>query len=248
MRPFLVFQLWGPLASWGETAVGEVRPSESRPARSALLGLFGAALGLRREEEERQRQLAESLLFGVAIDRAGTLLVDYHTTQTLPPRRGRVFSRRADQLAARRDDLVTMLSERHYRCDAMYRVAACRSSAAGPWSLSDLQAALERPVFALYLGRKSCPPGMPLAPRLVEAETFQEALARTELPSWGWSRLLSYRVSREEPILLVWEGDAELGGVAAYQEVERRDEPRSRRQWTFSRRRELWGSLPREDA
>lgn len=48
---FLVFQLQGPMAAWGDTAVGEFRPSLDAPGLSSLVGLLGAALGLRREDE-----------------------------------------------------------------------------------------------------------------------------------------------------------------------------------------------------
>ena len=46
----LIFQLYGPLASWGAPAVGETRPSSDHPGRAALLGLlanrFGCLLGV----------------------------------------------------------------------------------------------------------------------------------------------------------------------------------------------------------
>ncbi|WP_295540003.1 CRISPR-associated protein Cas5, partial [Thiolapillus sp.] len=51
MDDYLVFQLYAPLASWGGQAVGQERPSDDHPGRSALLGLLAAALGIRREEE-----------------------------------------------------------------------------------------------------------------------------------------------------------------------------------------------------
>ncbi|MEX2322042.1 MAG: CRISPR-associated protein Cas5, partial [Saccharospirillum sp.] len=38
---FLVFRLYGPLASWGNTAVGGVRPTLAMPTRSAILGMLG---------------------------------------------------------------------------------------------------------------------------------------------------------------------------------------------------------------
>nr|WP_284509571.1 CRISPR-associated protein Cas5 [Salinivibrio costicola] len=48
MRDYLVFRLYGPLASWGEPAVGGDRPTSAYPSRSAVLGLLGAALGIKR--------------------------------------------------------------------------------------------------------------------------------------------------------------------------------------------------------
>jgi CRISPR system Cascade subunit CasD len=57
MSQYLVFQLHGPMASWGVDAPGEVRHSHELPSRSALLGLLAAALGIRREEEQRLKRL-----------------------------------------------------------------------------------------------------------------------------------------------------------------------------------------------
>lgn len=62
MSQYLVFQLHGPMASWGVDAPGEVRHSHELPSRSALLGLLAAALGIRRDEEER---LSALFLFAV---------------------------------------------------------------------------------------------------------------------------------------------------------------------------------------
>ena len=50
---YLLFRLYGPLASWGEIAVGESRHTAAYPGKAALIGLLAAALGIRRDEEER---------------------------------------------------------------------------------------------------------------------------------------------------------------------------------------------------
>ena len=55
MRDYLVMRLYAPLASWGEIAVGEVRHSANYPSKSALLGLLGAALGVRRDDDAHAR-------------------------------------------------------------------------------------------------------------------------------------------------------------------------------------------------
>jgi CRISPR system Cascade subunit CasD len=52
MTDYLVFQLYGSLASWGEPAVGEMRHTNSIPGRSSILGLLAAALGIKRADEE----------------------------------------------------------------------------------------------------------------------------------------------------------------------------------------------------
>ena len=53
MREYLMFRLYGPMASWGDIAVGEYRPSFAHPSKSAVMGMLAAAVGLRREEEDK---------------------------------------------------------------------------------------------------------------------------------------------------------------------------------------------------
>ena len=41
---YLLFRLYGPMASWGEIAVGETRHSAAYPGKSAIIGLLAAAM------------------------------------------------------------------------------------------------------------------------------------------------------------------------------------------------------------
>ena len=58
MTDFLIFQLQGPMAAWGEVAVGEDRGSRDDPGVSALSGLLAAALGVDRADEASHAALA----------------------------------------------------------------------------------------------------------------------------------------------------------------------------------------------
>ena len=53
MSQYLIFQLHGPMASWGVDAPGDVRHTHELPSRSALLGLLAAGVGIRRDDTER---------------------------------------------------------------------------------------------------------------------------------------------------------------------------------------------------
>ena len=81
MKEYLTFRLYGPLASWGQAAVGGDRPTGLCPTRSAVLGLLGAALGIKREEELRLSELQESVTVAIKQTVPTSLLRDYHTTQ-----------------------------------------------------------------------------------------------------------------------------------------------------------------------
>lgn len=179
MTRYLTFQLYGPLQAYGLVAVGEVRLSASHPTRSAVFGLLGAALGVRREEEERLALLADSYDLAVRTDLHGTPLLDFHTVQTPPERRKRVFRTRADELGGllgEDEELYTILSRRGYLCDASFTACLRARGDVAPYSLEALSDALRRPVFTPYLGRKSCPPGLPFHPQVGDYPGFAEAL------------------------------------------------------------------------
>ena len=78
---YLVIRLYGPLASWGDAAVGGDRPTNIRPTRGALLGLVAAALGIKREDKADLNTLNEALSCHVKQYNAGSLLRDFHTAQ-----------------------------------------------------------------------------------------------------------------------------------------------------------------------
>jgi len=172
MERLLLFQLVAPLGAFGGVAVGERRETATRPAHSALAGLLGAALGLERADP-RQAAFAGGLAFAVRKDWLGPLLADYHTAQTPPARKGKSWATRREELAG---EVNTILSRRDYHTDCAFTVA-CRARETSLFGVDALAQALRRPVFTLYLGRKSCPLGLPPDPRIIEAATLENAFA-----------------------------------------------------------------------
>lgn len=174
----LVFQLQGPLSSWGEPAVGEFRGTADWASISALIGLLGAALGVQREDDAAHAALRDGLGFAVGLLSSGSLLRDYHTAQ-VPPRsamKGRPHATRRHELLVPKAGLSTILSTRDYRQNAACLVAVqMRAPTLAP-SLAELAVALRAPKFVLYLGRKACPPAAPLWPQLIEADSAHAAL------------------------------------------------------------------------
>ena len=61
MSQYLIFQLHGPMASWGVDAPGEVRHTHELPSRSALLGLLAAGVRIRRDDTEQQARLIATI-------------------------------------------------------------------------------------------------------------------------------------------------------------------------------------------
>jgi CRISPR system Cascade subunit CasD len=241
MTDYLLFRLYGPLASWGETAVGEMRPSAAWPGRSAIIGLLAAALGVRRDEEARQRSLASSYGVAICVENVGELLRDYHTTQVPPERRGVRHLTRRDELNA--ESVNTILSQRDYRSDALYTIALWQKGERVAETLQRLAEVLARPVFPLYLGRKSCPVALPLAPQVVSAESLRDAFAEVSFPDEG---LLAGLPLADERIF-VWE-DLPRSGMKALHVSPRRDDPTSRKRWQFGERDECYRSESRHSA
>lgn len=241
---FLVFQLQAPLSSWGDTAVGEYRGSYEYPGESALIGLLGAALGIRREDEVAHAALRQGYGFAVGVRSSGKLLRDYHTAQ-VPGRaamKGRPHATRQDELGVPKGDLNTILSTRDYRQEAASLIAI-QPRIDAPYALEDLADALRKPRFVLYLGRKSCPPAAPLHPVVISADS---ALAAFEEYRKRFNDQRDAHKDRHgrlplEPIVelirLVW-GDGVEAGASADLSAPRKDRLIRRQGWQFGDRTE----------
>jgi CRISPR system Cascade subunit CasD len=275
MRDYLVFQLYGQLASWGDIAVGETRPSALTPGKSAILGLVAAALRLKRPDtihyehdetrtvreraecESSHMKLAEGYGIAIKVEALGLPLSDYHTAQVPSSGSGRnrrTFSSRRDELTTgHKADLNTILSRREYRQDS-YCAVALWARPDAPYALNKLCDALLEPGFTLYLGRKACPIALPLQPSVVQAEHMEDALAGVNLHDVLKS--LAAAEGREESALaryfsasaplLLWDSDATTR-LAPEQTVSRRDAPLSRHRWQFKVRDEHRAQLIEED-
>jgi len=88
------------------------------PARSALVGLAAAALGIRRDDQAGQDALGAALVTAAAQIRPGTLMTDFHTFQSLN-QAAKGAATRADALR-RKDQVETAITRRDYRTDGMW--------------------------------------------------------------------------------------------------------------------------------
>jgi len=240
MSDYLLFRLYGPMAAWGDIAVGEFRPSYAHPSKSAVLGLVAAALGIRRDEEAVHQTMATSYGFAVRVEAAGSPIRDYHTAQVPPAgsgRRKKTFATRKDELAVPKEELGTILSSRDYRCDSLYSVCLWTVGDSSPYSLAQLEAALAKPAFTLYLGRKSCPLALPLQPQVVQASDLREAFHSARFEDKNFLTSLP----SSEPVDVYWEGP-QANGYNAVHTIERRDSPLSRRRWQFAVRSEHYAT------
>jgi len=237
MPEYLVFRLYGPLASWGGIAVGEYRPAERSPAKSAILGLIGAALGIRSDDAAAQARLRDGYLMATIAHTPGTLLRDYHTTQVAPRiarKRNWEFATRREELSIPREALNTILSTREYLCDAFYTVCLWGATGNLPYSLVEIAQSLKNPVFTLYLGRKSCPIGLPVQSQVITGANLYEAL---KTASFRDQDLLKWLPGKNAEGMLFWEGNEEIGFHSGpVYSTPRRDLPTDRSKWLFEER------------
>ncbi|MGO3785527.1 type I-E CRISPR-associated protein Cas5/CasD [Pseudoalteromonas sp. KG3] len=239
MKEYLVFRLYGPLASWGQAAVGGDRLTGLQPTRSAILGLLGAALGIKREQAERLQALQTSVNIAVKQTVPTSLMRDYHTTQ-VPSYKNKVVHRtRKSELSE--DKLNTILSSRDYRCDGVWIISIYLTSDA-VHTLEQLKKALETPVYLLSLGRKSCPLAAPMMPKIVKTTRLKQALD-TDFPSLLATEKEEF-FNNEERIRLnangwvsyFWEGEKSEFIEQGVITTQPWDEPISRDRWQFKQR------------
>ena len=237
MKEYLVFQLYSPLASWGEEAVGEIRHSATVPGRSALLGLLAAAMGIRRHEEQKLNAFNQHYYLAVhALATQDRWLRDYHTVSAPRENKKRRYYTRRDELCLASDEVSTLISQREYRCDGYWQVAVSAITGA-PYSLVALCEGLLTPHFPLYLGRKSCPLALPLAPRLMTG-SLKEVLVQAatvmmpkELQGFTLNEGMCY-----------WD-DPEEESLAWQQKQYSNDQPLSRQRWQFGSYTRFCGPL-----
>src|SRR5690606_36615154 len=133
------------------------------------------------------------------------------------------------------------LSSRDYRTDVLHRACVWISDPAiAPCSLSELATALEFPVFALYLGRKSCPLSLPLQPQVLRADSLRAAFDAALFDD----SLLGDDLTGDDRIGYCWD-QTDQAGMLPSQTITLRDQPYSRRRWQFLDRQVHFRGEPR---
>jgi len=146
----LLLRLAGPMQSWGVQSRFTNRDTGLEPSKSGVIGLLCAALGRPRHADLKD---LTDLNLGVRVDRQGLLNMDYHTAGGSHRIGEKYGVAKAD--GGKPD---TVVSHRYYLADADFLVGLEGDEAL----LCRLDAALARPVWPLYLGRKAFVPGSPV--------------------------------------------------------------------------------------
>lgn len=166
MKATLLIACVGPMQSWGTHSRFEIRDTEREPTKSGIVGMLAAAQG--RDREESITDLAD-LRMGVRVDREGILQQDFQTAQNVAVASGGTPE--------------NQVSGRYYLADAAFLVAL-----EGPLLLlEEVHAALRRPRWPIFLGRKSYLPTLPpyLADGLKVGSSLCQALCSYPLLALG---------------------------------------------------------------
>jgi CRISPR system Cascade subunit CasD len=190
-------RLEGPLQAWGDTSKFVIRRSMEAPTKSGVLGLICCAMGWSRQkvvedpipdkalhelvqclivrhdkEKDKPRQtlldLLNTMTMGVRVDRPGTRWWDYHTVGA-----GIGMTTAAGGLKTGAQG--TLIKRLEYLADASFLVALQGDSVL----IETVAQALRSPKWPLYLGRKSCPPSVPVftQPRKDKGKTWANPMA-----------------------------------------------------------------------
>ena len=144
----LLLRLAAPMQAWGAEAKFDRRTTQREPTKSGVTGLVAAALGRKRDESIDD---IAALRFGVRADKPGVLLRDYHTAKS---------------------DRSAYVTNRYYLADAVF-VAGLEGD---DELLEKIDAALQRPMYPLFLGRRSCPPSGRVSLGIRRSLTLEQAL------------------------------------------------------------------------
>lgn len=176
MAHTLLLQLAGPMQAWGHRSRFDNRDTGLEPTRSGVIGLLCCALGWDRSTDLR---VFEPLKMGVRVENPGRVELDFHTAQ-------------------REGDANASISSRYYLSDARFLVGLQGELT----FLQTLEKALNNPKWALFLGRKSFVPSLPIVRSIVEGELM------VVLQSASWQSLSRgdlQRFAHKPALKTVWE-------------------------------------------
>lgn len=158
--PTLLLRLAAPLQSWGINSKFEYRLTERMPTKSAVVGMLAAAFGLGRDADLSKFR---ALKFGVRVDREGEDITDFHMAHE-------------NEFWKKKDSKYSHLTYRHYLSDAVFLAGF-----EGDYTfLKEIEQAIKNPKFPLFLGRRSCPPTLPIVLKISNSQ-LENALCE-ELP------------------------------------------------------------------
>lgn len=209
----LMLRLAAPMQSWGTDSKFEVRKTNREPTKSGVVGLLAAALGVRRDQTEVLHRL-NRLRIAVRVDREGVLLRDFHTAKS---------------------EKTSYVTRRYYLSDAVFLVGLEDEDED---YLRSLEQALRNPVFPLFLGRRSCPPTLPLCLGMRDSSLEQALRAEPSLVP------VRRGDTKESKVRVLLETGPETYGAVVQQDLPLSFSPEHRQYGYRAVREEVWDTVP----
>lgn len=179
MTDYLLLRLDGPLQAWGGVALDSRRPTLGFPTRSGLAGLLASALGWRYRDGEKTTTLQDALRFAVRQDRAAVRIDDFQSVDLGRENSG--WTRWGVEKRGGAFSTGTHLLDKEYLAGASFLVAMTLRENA-PVRLDEIEGALSNPARPLFLGRKGCPPALPILVARTPASSPYDALRYGDFP------------------------------------------------------------------
>jgi CRISPR system Cascade subunit CasD len=150
----LLLRLCGPMQAWGTQSRFTMRDTGLEPSKSGVIGLACAALGRCRSQPVDD---IAKLRMGVRVDREGVMKREYQTAGG--------FHRKGEKygvITADGKPGETVTSNRYYLADADFLAGLEAQDDDGVALLGEINAKLCEPHWQIFLGRKACPPSVPV--------------------------------------------------------------------------------------
>jgi len=203
----LFLRLEGPLQAWGtQESKFVIRRAGESPTKSGIIGLILAAKGISRSEADANDfellNTFTQLKVAVRIDRPGFRWWDYHTVGA---KIGNLKAEGGIKKTATTGEIETFVTRREFLCDASFLVAIIGQ----PELIELIHTALLNPVWTPYLGRKCCPPSIPIYNKeLGHFQDLESALCsipwrpryKQDKPPETLECLLDWTATEKEPI------------------------------------------------
>lgn len=173
----LILRLEAPLMRWGIHSLWNERDTHIVPTKSAIVGLLSSALGLSRGDMQIE-ELSRKIKIGVREDRKGIPLRDLQIVSSNSNHRiQRLCKANYKHRAGNESSLLTY---RHYLQDASFTVVISAEST----FLEKIAVAIQKPIFPIFLGAKSCVASRPIFESLSkEYISIEDALDRYPIAS-----------------------------------------------------------------
>lgn len=189
MTHTLLLKLEGVLQSWGTSSAHNKRDTGLTPTKSGVVGLLACVLGIPRDGD---LSMLRDLRFGVRVDVPGKKMTDYHTAEYI------ISS------GANAGKTKLNISHRDYLQDACFLVGL---ESENKQLLEEIAYATKHPVWAPFLGRKSCPPSSPLFVGIRDTALY-DALYEESWQASVWKKELAEASAKPKVLRILTEDPA----------------------------------------